>query len=158
MPAQTAKPLPVACVAVALLLAGSALLLAVLYGVLLYAGNLRDPAQAQLALGLYYKVVVVKGLVPMLAVALVAHVFTARRVGPLGAWALAATCAYALVAPLLLTRAFGAWPALEMQSAAQHAGTFGLMIAATTASGWIAERIVARARPTRDAARPEPVA
>jgi hypothetical protein len=145
MQSQVTQRIRSALLALLLLLLGSTFLLATLYVILLSGGNLRDPAKAQLALGMYFKVVIVKGVLAQLLLAIPIHWMLAQRLaerrgGPLLAWGVATTLAYMVVSPLLLSRAFENWPALEMVTLGQHLATLTLMVGATTACGRIAER------------------
>lgn len=103
-------------------------------------------------LAVYFRVVLFKGLLPQLLLALALWPLLRRglpglaRRAPAAGLALAALAAYAVVAPLLLSVELPGWPALQMRSSFHHLSTALLSLAAVVAAAWSGRRLVFGAR------------
>jgi hypothetical protein len=155
MSQPVARALASAAVSVALLLFGAAGVIFAFYLLASALGAFKDTGQAQIALSVYYKVVVLKGLLPQLLLALALHPLVRRarirgatvatrseavspgRLALLIELAVVAALAYAAVGPFLLTADVAGWPALQMKSAGQHTATFVLMTGITALAAWL---------------------
>lgn len=138
--------------ALVLLALGGALLMVGLYALGLSMNAFKAPGEAQLILTIYYKVVVVKGLLPQLALALLIWSASKQlratgneRIGKLrlflellGASALA----FCVVAPLLLSVEFEQWPALSMPSWGSRIGNLVMMSGAVAVAAWIPQALL----------------
>jgi len=136
--------LAAAC-ALALLMSGGALLMVGFYYLGLFTGSWKVPAEAKLVLTIYYKVVVVKGLVPQLLLALLIWpaLRALRPAQDAGRWRLwleflaAGALAFCLTAPLLLSADFEHWPALSMPGWGSRLANLALMSGAVAMAAWL---------------------
>jgi hypothetical protein len=146
----------VAVFAMALLLVGTAVVLGSLFLLALSLGMLNEPKEAAVATGMYYRVIIAKGLAPQLLLTLIFHPLLRRWLErsrgtqspvPSGEWvrlallAVSSALAYCVVAPFLLTVEMPMWPALQMKSLGNHAGSFFGMTGATTLCAWLPEAL-----------------
>lgn len=141
----------------ALLFLGFAVLVLCMYlaGSAGAAPDLRTEAN-RLMVGIYFRVVFFKGLLPQLWLALAAWPLL-RRAWPdlerggmrrLAGLGVAALLAYALVAPLLLSADWPGWPALQMRNSSHQIGTaLGCVVGVVLAAGAGARLSGARVRP-----------
>ena len=145
-------------------LAASSLLLAAGFAGVVLVGlqlaletGILDPAQrapARVAATTYYRVVLVKGLLPQLGLVIAAALALERR-GALHrgvGWrapallAASAAVAYALAGPWLLASALPGWPALQMPTLGEKLATGLLMVAAVTAAALAGRRLAGAPR------------
>lgn len=140
-----------------LLLAGLAALLAAFGFVSARLYPPEDPRKLEalrFGLEMAFIVISLKGLLPQLLIASLVRPLLARAAGPgrEGPWVeavvlfAAATLAYAVVGPLLLTREALGLPALRHTNAVQHLGTLLSTSAGVAAAFWTA-RFALRRRP-----------
>lgn len=149
------RDLAAGAASVLLLLVGAALVIALVFAVAALGGGVSDVGRASVVAKIYYKVVVVKGLLPQLVLTLLLHPLVRRlRVR----WATVATreealspsrgalllellvvsaLAYTAVAPWLLTMDYEGWPALTMTTDAQQITTFVGMSATCALAAWL---------------------
>ena len=109
-----------------------------------YTGSIERGLSSQVLASTYFRVVLFKGLLPQLLLALALHATLGRplpRLQTLPRLALAVALSYAIVAPLLLTADLPGWPALQLQTWSHHLGTGALMIAGVTATAWTGRRL-----------------
>jgi hypothetical protein len=127
------------------------------YSIGLATDSWSSPGEAQLILTLYYKVVVVKGLLAQLLLALPIW-WGLRRLGLWGAASqgrlrlglellAAATVAYCVVAPLLLSVEFEHWPALSMPSWSNRIVNLLMMSPAVAFAAWLPRTLLLPTHP-----------
>jgi len=124
----------------AILLLGLGLLVAAMYGIVLVRGGLEEGQLGvqQAAALLYFRVVLLKGLLPQLALTLALWPALSKllpfarrsRAGLSAGLAIAAALAWAIVAPLVLSTSWPFGPPLRMRGLSDKLGTALLMTAA----------------------------
>ena len=91
-------------------------------------------AEAQIALVVYYRVILLKALLPQLTTTILLWPFLRTRTPTWLSLTLGATTGYAVATPLLLTQDVATLPALQMPHLGQHAATYALTTTAVTAT------------------------
>lgn len=139
-----------------LLLVGFSLVVFAMYGLIAGLGSLEPEKarQLQLLLTFYFRIVCFQGLLPALFVALACWPGVVRllprvletRSRLLGGLVLAATLAYALVAPLLLTAEIGGVPGLQIRNAVDHVGSFVGIVGGVALAAWLPRAFLRRLR------------
>ncbi len=140
---------------VSLLVVGSG---AVIFGFHLLAmaiGAFEERAHGQIPIAIYYRVIVLKGLLPQLLLTLALHPLARRarvrwatpatrpeavapsRLALLRELFVVSALAYCAVAPFLLTVDYSSAPALQMTTAGQQITTFVLMTGLTGLAAWL---------------------
>ncbi len=156
----TARELLAGSIALSLLVGVPALLLIGVFVLGEARGAWRSANEARIMLALYYKVVVIKGLVPQALLALALYPMLRRlrtrgeaampgRASELLGLAIAGALSFCIVAPLLLSVEYEGWPALQMPSWGNRLGSLVLMSGAFALAAWLPRTFLPFLRPPR---------